>query len=59
MSLYYILVVFLVIAIAFFLVWKYCPQPPKIVLLWALSIGMVLWVLNILGFWDWLRTATI
>jgi len=54
MSLYYILLVFLVIVLAFWLVWKYAPEPPKTVLLWVISIALVAWVLNILGFWAWI-----
>lgn len=54
MSLYYILLVFLVIVLAFWLVWKYAPEPPKTVLLWVVSIALVAWVLNILGFWAWI-----
>lgn len=54
MSLYYILIIFLLLIAAMWAVWKWIPQPPKIVLLWLLGIGLVAWVLNILGFWNWI-----
>lgn len=54
MSLYYILLIFLILVLAFWLVWKYSPEPLRTVLLWVVSIALVAWVLNILGFWSWI-----
>lgn len=54
MSLYYILIVFCVIALAFWLVYRYAPEPPKTVLLWIISIALVIWILQVLGAFTWL-----
>lgn len=54
MSIAYIFIVFMVIVLAFWLVWKYAPEPPKTVLLWIISIALVCWVLQILGFFSWI-----
>lgn len=54
MNLLYIATIFLVIVIAFWLVYKYAPEPPKTVLLWIISIALVVWVMQVLGFWNWI-----
>jgi hypothetical protein len=59
MSLYYVLIIFLLVCAAMWAVWKWVPQPPKIVLLWFLGIALVAWVLQIMGFWTWLRGVSI
>ena len=59
MSIATILIVFLVVVAAFWLVYKYSPEPLRTVLLWVISIGLVIWVLSVLGFWDMFRDVTI
>lgn len=59
MSLYYILLIFGIIALAFWLVYRFASEPPKTVLLWILSIALVAWVLQVLGFWSWLANASV
>jgi hypothetical protein len=59
MSLYYVIFVFLLVCAAMWAVWKWVPQPTKIVLLWLLGIALVAWVLQIMGFWTWVRETTV
>lgn len=54
MSLYYVLLIFGIIALAFWLVYRFASEPPKTVLLWVLSIALVAWVLQLMGFWAWI-----
>lgn len=51
MNLLYIACVFLIIVIAFWLVYKYAPEPPKTVLLWIISIALIVWLMQVLGLW--------
>lgn len=51
MSLVSILIIFLVIALGFWLVYRYSPEPLRTILLWVISIALVVWLLYVLGFW--------
>lgn len=59
MTLYTALIILLVIGIGMWLIWKYVPQPPKFILLIILGIGLVLWMLNLLGLFAWLHDVTV
>lgn len=48
------LLIFGIIALAFWLVYRFASEPPKTVLLWVLSIALVAWVLQLMGFWAWI-----
>lgn len=52
MSLVSILIIFLVIALGFWLVYKYSPEPLRTILLLVISIALVVWLLYVLGFWS-------
>lgn len=52
MTLGSIVIIFLIIVLGFWLVYKYSPEPLRTVLLWVISIALVIWLLYVLGFWD-------
>lgn len=54
MTIFTMLAVFLAITLAFWLVYKYSPEPLRTPLLWFISLALVAWLLQILGFWAYL-----
>jgi hypothetical protein len=59
MTLYSILIIFLVIALGMWLVYRYVPEPPKTILLWIIGVAVVIFLLNVMGLLEWLKTTSV
>lgn len=54
MSIAYILIIFLIIAVGCYFIYRYVDPPVKTWLFWIIGIAITGWILNLLGFWAWI-----
>lgn len=59
MNLPAILLIFLIIAIGCYIIYKYVEPPVKKWLLWVIGVAITCWILNLLGFWNWISGVSV
>lgn len=59
MTLYYALLIILIVGLVMWLIWKFVPQPPKFILLIIVGIGLVIWLLELLGLFSWMQSTKV
>lgn len=54
MSLPAIFIIFLIILIGCYIIYKYVEPPVKTWLFWIIGVAITCWILALLGFWTWI-----
>ena len=59
MNLLTILIIFFVAVGVGYLIWKFCPQPFKNILLVIIALALTIWFLELVGFIHWLTSRSV